>query len=139
MERLTFEGNFCDIAQCEATPGGSYCENGSCAQREVWERLKAYEDAGISPAACEQAKKIEEGLNADNYSIARMVELMNADKDGRVVVRCKDCVHYRKYMGRDKCAKNATVLDGREVGFHATGKDEFCSYGKYQTNTGGKQ
>ena len=55
------------------------------------------------------------------------------------VVRCKGCVHYRKYMGRDKCAKNATVLDGREVGFHATGKDEFCSYGKYQTNTGGKQ
>lgn len=42
MERLTFEGNFCDIAMCRENP----CPyNGSCTQREVWERLKAYEDA----------------------------------------------------------------------------------------------
>ena len=27
MERLTFEGNFCDIAQCESVPGGSFCPN----------------------------------------------------------------------------------------------------------------
>lgn len=45
MERLTFEGKFCDIAQCRETPGGSFCEDGSCSQRKVWERLKAYEDA----------------------------------------------------------------------------------------------
>ena len=45
MERLTFEGNFCDIALCAETPGGSFCESGSCTQRKVWERLKAYEDA----------------------------------------------------------------------------------------------
>ena len=42
MERLTFEGNFCDIAQCDVIPGGSSCESGSCSQRKVWERLKAY-------------------------------------------------------------------------------------------------
>lgn len=42
MERLTFEGNFCDIAMCRENP----CPyDGSCTQREVWERLKAYEDA----------------------------------------------------------------------------------------------
>lgn len=41
MERLTFEGNFCDIAQCREIP----CPyNGACSQRKVWERLKAYED-----------------------------------------------------------------------------------------------
>lgn len=46
MERLTFEGNFCDIAQCREQP----CPyNGSCSQREVWERLKAYEDKGCEP------------------------------------------------------------------------------------------
>ena len=44
MERLTFEGNFCDIAQCQNVPGGSFCENGSCSQKQVWERLKEYED-----------------------------------------------------------------------------------------------
>lgn len=44
MDRLTFEGNFCDIAMCQETPGGSFCESGSCSQRRVWERLKYYED-----------------------------------------------------------------------------------------------
>lgn len=42
MERLTFEGNFCDLAMCRENP----CPyNGSCSQRETWERLKDYEDA----------------------------------------------------------------------------------------------
>ena len=47
MERLTFEGNFCDIAQCRNVPGGSFCEDGACSQKKVWERLKAYEDTGL--------------------------------------------------------------------------------------------
>lgn len=50
------------------------------------ERLAAYEDTGLSPKGLEHAAEIENGLNSDGYSIARMVELMNADKDGRVVV-----------------------------------------------------
>ena len=29
MERLTFDGKFCDIAQCRETPGGSFCEDGT--------------------------------------------------------------------------------------------------------------
>lgn len=49
MERLTFEGNFCDIAQCREVPGGSFCEDGACSQKKVWERLKAYEDTGLTP------------------------------------------------------------------------------------------
>lgn len=45
MKRLTFEGNFCDIAMCN----GEYrmttaCADGPCSQRQVWERLKMYED-----------------------------------------------------------------------------------------------
>ena len=44
MERLTFEGNFCDIAMCQEVRGGSFCENGYCSQYKVWERLKEYED-----------------------------------------------------------------------------------------------
>ena len=46
----------------------------------------AYEDTGLSPKACKQAREIEDGLSGEDYSIARMVEVMNADKDGRVVV-----------------------------------------------------
>ena len=42
MERITFEGNFCDIAMCRENP----CPyNGMCSQRKTWERLKKYEDA----------------------------------------------------------------------------------------------
>ncbi len=39
MERLTFEGNFCDIAQCR----DSACRNDdTCTMRQVWERLKQF-------------------------------------------------------------------------------------------------
>ena len=83
MERLTFEGNFCDIAQCRELP----CPyDGNCTQKEVWERLKAYEDAGLSPQACAEAREIEETLSGCDYSISRMVDLMKADKDGRVLI-----------------------------------------------------
>ena len=42
MDRITFEGNFCDIAMCRESP----CPyNGMCSQRETWEQLKKYEDA----------------------------------------------------------------------------------------------
>lgn len=44
MKRLTFGGDFCDIAMCGETPGGSFCEDGACSQRKTWERLKAIED-----------------------------------------------------------------------------------------------
>ena len=44
MGRLTFDGLFCDIAMCKETPGGTFCEDGACSQRKVWERLKEYED-----------------------------------------------------------------------------------------------
>lgn len=45
MNRLTFDGNFCDIAKCAETD----CKEGGCSQRQVWERLKAYEDTGMEP------------------------------------------------------------------------------------------
>ena len=83
MERLTFEGNFCDIAQCRELP----CPyDGNCTQKQVWERLKAYEDSRLSPQACAEAREIEETLSGCDYSISRMVELMKADVEGCVVV-----------------------------------------------------
>ena len=44
-ERLTFEGNFCEIARCKEARWGKHCPDGACSQRKVWERLKEYEDA----------------------------------------------------------------------------------------------
>lgn len=50
--------------------------------------------------------------------------------DAVPIVRCRDCKHYRTYMGHDMCAKNVKLLGGREVGLCATGKGDFCNYGE---------
>lgn len=88
MERLTFEGNFCDIAQCRELP----CPyNGECSQRKVWERLKAYEDTELTPE--EVSALIKDWLRLcttirECGGIDRLRKLAEADKDGRVVVSC---------------------------------------------------
>lgn len=89
MERLTFDGNFCDIAQCRAMP--CPCNN-TCTQKQVWERLKAYEDTGLTPERCaEFAQADAEGRyivmrDAEQEGVARLRELAEADRDGRLVV-----------------------------------------------------
>ena len=103
MERLTFEGNFCDIAQCRELP----CPyNGACSQRKVWERLAAYEETGLTPERCaEFARADAEGRyivmrDAEQEGVAHLRELAEADMDGRVLVLpCKvgDTVYFRTY------------------------------------------
>jgi hypothetical protein len=62
MKRLTFEGNFCDIALCGEVRGGSFCPwpEGACSQRRTWERLKEYEDTGLFPDEIEGLKASKE-------------------------------------------------------------------------------
>ena len=89
MERLTFEGNFCEIARCKEVK----CPyDTACSQKQVWERLKAYEDTGLEPEAVETvklalaAKHMVDLETLNNTPISRLVELAEADKEGRVVV-----------------------------------------------------
>ena len=90
MERLTFDGNFCDIAQCRKWP----CQyDGSCTQKQVWEKLKAYENTGLTPAEVHSMSgewcAMMSVLNSIG-SYERLRELAEADKDGRVIVQpCK--------------------------------------------------
>ena len=50
-------------------------------------RLAAYEDMGLTPEQCENAKAIIESAFSDDTSKAeRILELLKADKDGRLVV-----------------------------------------------------
>lgn len=79
MKRLTFEGNYCDIAQCAETRGGSFCEDGACSQRKVWERLKEWEDL-------EEQGRVIVMKDPEHDSMARLRELADADRDGRLVV-----------------------------------------------------
>ena len=83
MERLTFDGNFCDIAQCKELP----CPyNGSCSQRKVWERLKAYEDTELDPEMCANYKTFEDEAISKGVPFKRIVALMEADRAGLLVV-----------------------------------------------------
>ena len=107
MERLTFDGNFCDIALCSEVRYGSFCEDGSCSQRRVWERLKQYEDTGLEPEEVEQIKRaavymmFEDVAHFVRYTLSnfdelqkykalgdynRLRELKQADDEGRCVV-----------------------------------------------------
>lgn len=55
--RLTFDGNFCDIAMCTELRYGKLCPDGYCTQRKVWERLKFYEDNYGVPEEIEKEKE----------------------------------------------------------------------------------
>lgn len=46
------------------------------------------------------------------------------------VIHCRECKEHRLFNGRDMCAKNATILDGHEVGLRATRADFYCAYGE---------
>lgn len=104
MKRLTFEGNFCDIAMCGEVRGGPFCEDGDCSQRKIWERLKAIED-----------------ILCDDYDLDRLRELVEADRDGRcVVLPCK--------VGEKIFRLGASICMWRETD-HC---DEYCNGYEYR-------
>ena len=89
MGRITFEGNFCDIAMCRENP----CPyNGMCSQRQTWERLKEYEDTGLEPeeindmalevATLKTIESMYDGLGNPDH----LRDLLQAEQDGRLVV-----------------------------------------------------
>ena len=84
MERLTFEVNFCEIAQCACMK----CPyDTDCSQKQVWERLKAYEDTGLSHEKVSWMKEvIEAAFDNDTSRIERAHNLHVADKEGRVTI-----------------------------------------------------
>ena len=124
MERLTFEGNFCDIAQCRELP----CQyNGACSQRKVWERLKAYEDTGLEPDEVTALQKDWSDLCTvigEYGGIDRLRELAEAGKDGRVVVLPGKTVFELTWDAGPDCDLICPVsIDGH-------GCCDFCDKGK---------
>lgn len=118
MERLTFEGNFCDIAQCKEIP----CPyNGACSARKVWERLKEYEDTKLEPAMCANYKTFEDEAISKGVTFKRIVALMEADKAGRLVVLpCKVGQRVFALLDTDKHISECEVKQigmGNKIGF----------------------
>lgn len=85
MKRITFEGNFCEIARCKEVK----CPyDTDCSQKQVWERLKQYEDSKLSP---EDASNLHAILRlGDGMTLMRLRELAVADQEGRaIILPCK--------------------------------------------------
>lgn len=105
MERLTIP----DVRVDEHTTRRSVIDVAAVREHamKIYWRLKAYEDTGIEPEAVETVKlalcaKHMVGLETlNNTPISRLVELAEADKDGRVIVQpCKvGDILYRVFAG----------------------------------------
>ena len=116
MERLTFEGNFCDIARCKEVK----CPpNTACSQKQVWERLKQYEDSKLSP---EDAANLHAILRlGDGMTLMRLRELAVADKEGRaIILPCKVGNRVFALLDTDKHISECEIKQiglGNEIGF----------------------
>jgi hypothetical protein len=94
---------------------------------EFYCRLKAYEDTGLEPEAVETvklalaAKHLVDLETLNNTPISRLVELAEADKDGRVVVLpCKVGQRVFALMDTDKHISECEVKQigmGNKIGF----------------------
>lgn len=112
-----------------------------CAMEIYW-RLKAYEDTGLEPEICAEYKKIEDEIVASGKTFNRLLELLRAEKDGRLavlpgadtssVVPCRSCKYSYTIGPRRFCAYG--VCGGSQVS-----DTFFCAYGQYKTNTGGEK
>lgn len=95
MERLTKRDTdgqaMMDCQKCEADWTGKHgkpmadCTALYCRNR-LLDRLVEYEDTGLSPQACAEAREAGKVLSSCDISFGRLAELLTADKDGRVVV-----------------------------------------------------
>lgn len=124
MKRLTFEGNFCEIARC-GYPTCPYKDG--CSQKQVWEQLKRYEDTKRTPEQIEaleaaiMGKAVAQITEFEGLPIERLRELAVADQDGRVVVLpCKVGHRVFALLDTDKHISECEVKRigmGNEIGF----------------------
>lgn len=132
MERLTFEGNFCDISRCQNTPGGSFCEGGACSQRKVWERLKEYEDTERRPEEVRALNRLFDYTLTESRTlqeqlalIDRLRELAEADKDGRLAVLPCKVGDTLWVIGRDNVPRKME-LEAPDIRTVCTDEDNLC-------------
>lgn len=84
MERITKpEGSYCDDCQT-GKEKNNYC---SCDEEiAMYERLKAYENTELEPEICAEYKTFEDEAVSKSVPFKRIVELMNAEAQGRLVM-----------------------------------------------------
>ena len=60
--------------------------NAAWAYAELRHKLMQYEDTGLEPDVCAEYRKFEDEAVSKGVTFKRIVELMNAEQDGRLVV-----------------------------------------------------
>ena len=94
MERLTNKA-WRNFDPWECCGQDKYCQRGchdpggctkGCIVPQLYARLGAYEDTGLEPAMCANYKTFEDEAISKGVTFKRIVALMEADKDGRLVV-----------------------------------------------------
>lgn len=88
MDRLTKKWGSNPAVPCNFDLGFIFdLDNGTYSGlQEVFERLAAYEETGLEPEVCADYKKFEDEVVRKDVTFQRIVELMEAEKDGRLVV-----------------------------------------------------
>ena len=90
------------------------------------ERLAAYEDTGLEPEQCENAKIIIESAFSDDASKAeRIRELLKADKAGRLVVLPCKVGDTLWVTGRDNVPRKMS-LEAPDIRTVCTDEDNLC-------------
>lgn len=62
------------------------CWSYHCGSGEAANRLAAYEETGLTPEACAEAREAGKVLSSCDISFRRLAELLTADRDGQLVV-----------------------------------------------------
>ncbi len=119
MERLTKKIDSCTVFPEELVGVTLVPDNPIMCKMLL--RLAAYEDTGLEPEICAEYKKFEDEIVASGKTFNHLIELLRAEKEGRVVVLpCKVGQRVFALMDTDKHISECEVKQiglGNEIGF----------------------
>ena len=86
MKRLTVDTDlsFCDIAQCDSIPGGSFCEDGRCDQRRCYEKLREYERSDLEPETLQKAQGLLKDCMKDEHGMNKRMTSKGGWRDSEM-------------------------------------------------------
>lgn len=134
MERLTkhskqtsHENGICCTHFCgpECIEVGGNCAMNCKWEEAAWSRLAAYEDTGLSPQACAEAREAGKVLSSCDISFGRLAELLTADKEGRLVVLPCKVGEKLWVIGRDNVPREM-ALEAPDIRTVCTDEDNLC-------------
>ena len=132
MERLTkrFERVVCYIGKNKQNDEDTAAEMSVPAIRDVLGKLAEYEDTGLPPEICDAYKTFEDEAISKNVPFSRIVKLMNAEAEGRLLVLPCALEQWAWYVmdGQVYCEKVYDVSYGKA----SSGKNVLfysCEYG----------